>query len=366
MGKRIALLDTARNLVGGVFGVLSYMVRFAWLMLLPKAMLAAKLLALESQLAACLDAVNRKKAPRPRFTVSFRVLWIALSMWLPEWRKLAHVMQPDTVVGWHRRIAKLIWRWKSRPGRPAVSREMQALIRRLSRENPLWGAERIREELAKLKYDPPCEDSVRKYMVKPERPNKPSGTWLPFLRNHLDVAWAMDFFTVTTLTFQTVYVFVILEHGRRKVRHWAVTRNPTMQWVIQQLRNAMPFGEQPRFLHRDNDDIYGHGVPAFLERCGIEEVPTAFHCPWQNPYVERFIGTLRRELLDHVIPLSRGHLERLLQEFIEDYYQTERPHQGLGGETPVPSEVPGVSGPTRLVSTPVLGGLHHAYRRVAA
>jgi transposase InsO family protein len=240
------------------------------------------------------------------------------------------------------------------------------LIRRLSRENPLWGAERIREELAKLGYDPPCEDSVRKYMVKPERPKKPSGTWLPFLRNHLDVAWAMDFFTVTTLTFHTLYVFVILEHGRRKVRHWATTYNPTMPWVIQQLRNAMPFGEQPRFMHRDNDGIYGDGVPEFLKSCGIEEVPTAIHSPWQNPFVERFVGTLRRELLDHIIPLSQKHLERLLREFIEDYYHVERPHQGLAGETPVPYELPDVTGPTKLVSLPVLGGLHHTYKRVAA
>ena len=346
--------------------MLGYLFRFAWLMLLPKAVLVAKLLALQSQLAACLGAVNRKKAPRPRFSVSFRLLWIALSRCLPDWQKLAHVMRPAAVVGWHRRIARLLWRWKSRPGRPPVSRQMQALIRRLSRENPLSGAERIREELAKPKYDPPCADSVRKYMAKPEKPRKPSGTWLPFLRNHLPQAWAMDSFTVTTATFRTICVFVILEHGRRVVRHWAVTRNPTMEWVVQQLRNAMPWGEQPRFMHRDNDGVYGLGVGAFLTSCGIEEVRTAYHCPWQNPYVERFIGTLRRELLDHVIPLSQSHLERLLREFIEEYYQVERPHQGLGGETPVPREAPDISGPTRLVSKPVLGGLHHTYERVAA
>jgi transposase InsO family protein len=203
-------------------------------------------------------------------------------------------------------------------------------------------------------------------MVKPETPRKPSGTWLPFLRNHLNVAWAMDFFTVTTLTFHTLYVFVVLEHGRRKVRHWATTYSPTMEWVIQHLRNAMPFDEKPRFLHRDNDGIYGLGVPAFLSSCGIEQVRTAYHCPWQNPYVERFIGTLRRELLDHVVPLSQKHLERLLREFIEDYYHPERPHQGLAGDTPIPYEAPDVIGPTRLASRPVLGGLHHAYERVAA
>jgi hypothetical protein len=157
-----------------------------------------------------------------------------------------------------------------------------------------------------------------------------------------------------------------IEHGRRTVRHWATTYHPTMSWVIQQLRNAMPWGEQPRFMHRDNDGVYGLGVPAFLEGCGVEEVRTAFRSPWQNPFVERLIGTLRRELLDHVIPLSQSHLERLLREFIEDYYHIARPHQGLGGETPVPHEAPDISGPARLVSTPVLGGLHHTYHRVAA
>ena len=139
-----------------------------------------------------------------------------------------------------------------------------------------------------------------------------------------------------------------------------------MPWVIQHLRNAMPWGEQPRFMHRDNDGIYGDGVSAFLDSCGIEQVPTAYHCPWQNPYVERFFGTLRRKLLDHVIPLSQDHLEKLLCEFIEDYYNTERPHQGLDGKTPVPNEVPSIAGPTRLVSKPILGGLHHTYHRVAA
>jgi putative transposase len=239
MTKRIHIFGSAFNMIGGLIGVLAWLLRFGRLMLVQKAALAAELLALHSQLVTCADAIEQKKAPKPRFTLSFRLLWIALSKWLPDWRTLAHVMQPATVVGWHRRTARFLWRWKSRPGRPTVSRKMQALIRRLSRENPLWGAEHIREELAKLNYDPPCEDSVRKYMAKPEKPRRPSSTWLPFLRNHLDVAWAMD-------------------------------------------------------------------------------------------------------------------------------YHIKRPHQGLGGETPVPHEAPDISGPTRLVSPPVLGGLHHTYRRVAA
>jgi transposase InsO family protein len=205
-------------------------------------------------------------------------------------------------------------------------------------------------------------------MVKPKNPRGKSTTWLPFLRNHLDVSWAIDFFTVTTIRFATLYVFLVLNHGRRKVVHFAITSNPSMPWVIQQLREAMPYGQQPRFVFRDNDGIYGDGVGGFLDSCGIEEVRTAYRCPWQNPFVERFIGTLRRELLDHVIVLGQGHLERLLREFIQEYYHPARPHQGLDGDTPIPqpkADAP-ITGPTRLISTPILGGLHHRYRRVAA
>jgi transposase InsO family protein len=177
----------------------------------------------------------------------------------------------------------------------------------------------------------------------------------------------MDFFTVPTLNFKTLYVYVVLDHGRRKVVHWAVTGHPTMDWVVQQLREATPFGEQPRFLFRDNDSIYGHGVPAFLNRCGIQQVRTAYRSPWQNPYVERFIGTLRRELLDHIIVMGQSHVERLLDEYIDDYYRVSRPHQGLDGDTPIPQEeCESIVGATKLMSIPVLGGLHHSYVRVAA
>jgi hypothetical protein len=160
-----------------------------------------------------------------------------------------------------------------------------------------------------------------------------------------------------------LYVFLVFDHARREARHFAVTANPSMEWVLQQLREATPFGCQPRYLFRDNDGIYSYGVRAFLISCGILEVRTAYRSPWQNPYIERVIGTLRRELLDHVIVLNEHHLERLLKEFIEDYYHPARPHQGLSGETPVPQAPPGEG---EIVSVPVLAGLHHRYLRLAA
>ncbi len=278
-------------------------------------------------------------------------------------------MQPATVKRWYSTGFRLYWRWRSRdkPGRPTINREMQELIRKLSHENHLWSAERIRDTLLMLQFDPPCEDTIRRHMVKPNKPRERSTTWLPFLRNHLDVSWAIDFFTVPTVSFSILYVFVVFDHGRRNVIHFATTYHPYMDWIIQQLREATPFGHQPRYVFRDNDAIYGHGMRAFLDRCGINEVRTAYRSPWQNPFIERFIGTLRRELLDHVIVLSQSHLERLLREYIDDYYHVVRPHQGLDGDTPIPQEKrEPVAGPTKLVSRPVAGGLHHTYERVAA
>ena len=177
----------------------------------------------------------------------------------------------------------------------------------------------------------------------------------------------MDFFTVTTLNFKILYVFIILDHGRRKIIHFMTTYNPTMQWVIQQIREATPYGFQPRYLFRDNDSIYGKGVGAFLKACNIEEVKIAYRNPWQNPYCERMIGILRQDLLNHVIILNQDHLYRLLKKYIHDYYHVARPHQGLNGDTPIPQEKPPeIKGPTKMISTPVLGGLHHRYERVAA
>jgi transposase InsO family protein len=177
----------------------------------------------------------------------------------------------------------------------------------------------------------------------------------------------MDFLTVTTVRFATLYVFIVLDHGRRRVIHFATTCSPSMNWVIQQLREAMPFGEQPRYVFRDNDGIYGHGVRGFLRSCGIRDVRTAYRSPWQNPYIERFNGTLRRELLDHVIIINEAHLERLLQTYIDEYYHVARPHQGLNGGTPIPQpKMAAISRPSKLWSIPVAGGLHHRYVRVAA
>jgi transposase InsO family protein len=357
---------TLGYLLGALWELARYAVRFGWALLLPKALLAARLVAAESQLAVELNDSGGGRERRRYFTAAFRILWVVLSKLLDGWKDLVHLMKPETVKRWHKRAFRMFWRWRSRPGRPAISSEMQRIVRQMSAENSLWGPDRIRDTLLLLGYRAPCAGTIRKYMVRPRKPRPESTNWLPFLRNHLEVSWAIDFFTVTTLGFQVLYVFLVFDHARREVLHFAVTPHPAMQWVIQQLREATPFGKQPRYVFRDNDRIFGYGVRALLERCGIQEVRTAYRSPWQNPYLERMMGTLRQELLDHVILLNQRHLERLLREYLEQYYHTARPHQGLGGETPIMTETAGNTGTGELIAIPVVGGLHHRYQRRAA
>ena len=176
----------------------------------------------------------------------------------------------------------------------------------------------------------------------------------------------MDFCVVRSVGFNALYVFVIIEHGRRKIRRIAVTETPSAAWIIQQLREATSFGDMPRFMHRDNDGIYGDEVPRFLKRSLIDDVRNSFRSPWQNPFIERFFGSLRRELLDHVIVWNASHLENLLAAYV-DWYEKYRLHQGLGGTAPNSSNTnDGLGTDGEILSIPVLGGLHHRYERKAA
>jgi putative transposase len=329
-----AAVDFLRSwaVVGAAMGQLFwYGWRFFKNMFLTQAGLAARVLAAESQLALCQERLESQGVRRHRFFENFRWVWVLLSVWWEDWQRHARLMQPATVKRWHERGFRLFWRWKSPrdPGRPPISKQLRLLIRQMSRNNRLGGAERIRDTLALLGFPKLDVETVRKYMVGRGTFRQRSSTWLSFLRNHLQVSWAIDFFTVTTVGFGRLYVFVVLEHDRRRVVHWAISAGPSMVWVIQQLREAAPFGLQPRYLFRDNDRTYGQGVAGFLKSCEIEEVRTAYGCPWQNPFLERFAGSLRRELLDHVIARNQTHLERLLREYIEEFYHTPRPHQGL-------------------------------------
>ena len=352
-----------------VIGCVLGLGKYAWIFLrsvfLSRAGTAAKIVALESQLEVCLRRSETKRVGR--FSDSFRFLWVILSKFWDGWERVCHAMKPRTVVGWKDRVFRGFWRWQSRGqvGRKSIGVELRKLIRRISRENPLWGAEKIRDVLMDLGFKKFDVGTVRKYMPRRRHPRNPSGNWLSFIRNQMDVSWAMDFCVVRTIGFRALYVFVVLEHGRRRIRHWAVTESPSLNWIIQQLRESRPFGEVPRYLHRDNDGLYGKRVWQFLKDSGIEEVKSAYKSPWQNPFVERFFGSLRRELLDQVIILHEQHLRNLLDEYVS-WYENFRLHQGLDGECPVPGKDREGIAAGKIVSISILGGLHHRYERVAA
>ncbi|MHC4519483.1 MAG: integrase core domain-containing protein [Planctomycetota bacterium] len=331
---------------------------FSVLFLRSRASLAAENLALRHQLG-----VLSRSAKRPRLRARDRVLWVWLFRLWSGWRFSLIIVQPETVVRWHRQGFRLYWRWMSRPrnpGRPRVDAEIRELIRQMSQENPLWGSPRIRDELALLGINV-SKSTVEKYMVKTDTPR--SQSWKTFLDNHIPDLTAIDFFTVPTVTFRVLYCFFVLRLERRLVVHFNVTANPTAAWTAQQLVEAFPYDEAPRFLIRDRDRAYGDVVPVRIHGLGIEEVLIAPHSPWQNPFAERLIGSIRRECLDHVIVFNEAHLLRVLSDYLE-YYHESRAHQSLKGNSPVPREIqPPERG--QIVSTPVLGGLHHRYRRAA-
>ena len=273
-------------------------------------------------------------------------------------------MQPETVIAWHRKGWRLWWRWKSRPkevGRPRVPWEVIELIRRISRENPTWGAPRIHGELMMLGYYV-SEATVARYMVK--RRGRPTQNWKTFLRNHLAETAAIDFLTVPTVTFRTLYVFVVLSLDRRRIIHFNVTTHPTAEWTALQLFQAFPFDTAPRFLVRDRDGIYGSEVVAALEAMGIEQKVISARSPWQNGYCERVVGTLKRECLNHMIVFNERHARRLIRDYLE-YYHGSRTHLGLEKDTPDGRAVePPELGPVQR--RPMVGGLHSRYYRDAA
>ena len=301
---------------------------------------------------------------RPKLTAPDRLLWAWLSAVWINWRSALLIVQPETVIAWHRQAFRLFWTWKVRrgqPGRPAVSQDVRELIRRMSRENPLWGAPRIHGELLKLGIDV-GQSSVSKYMVRHRKP--PSQSWRTFLDNHLNSLVSVDFFTVPTIRFQILYVFLVLAHDRRRILHCNVTAHPTAEWTAQQLREAFPFDQIPRYLLRDRDGIFGSEFRKDVEAMGIQEVLSTPRSPWQRAYIERVIGTIRRDCLDHVIVLNETSLRRTLAEYLR-YYHQSRTHLSLSKDAPDPRPVqPPELGP--IIAIPQVGGLHHRYQRHAA
>jgi len=231
----------------------------------------------------------------------------------------------------------------------------------MSRANPLWGAPRVHGELQKLGIEI-SQAAVSKYMVRHRKP--PSQSWRTFLDNHVRNLVSVDFFTVTTVTFKVLFVFVVLAHDRRRVIHFNVTGSPTAKWTAQQIVEAFPWDTAPRYLLRDRDGIYGHEFTSRVDHTGIKEVKTAPRSPWQSPYVERLIGTLRRDCIDHVIVLSDNHLRRIVRGYL-GYYHSCRTHLSLEKDSPESRPVESPDQGT-IVEIPMVGGLHHRYTRQAA
>ena len=319
--------------------------------------LALENLALRQQVASM-----KRSTKRPRLRDRDRLFWILLSRFWRNWKEQLIVVKPETVIRWHRMGFKLFWKFKSRrkgPGRPPISREIRDLIRRMAKANPLWGAPRIHGELLKLGIE--ISERTVSNLIFHRRPKPPSQTWRTFLKNHMASTVAIDFFTVPTATFRILFVLVVLNHNRRRVVHFNVTLNPTARWTAHQIVQAFLWDTAPKYLLRDRDGIYGTIFRQRLENMGINEVVTPPRSPWQNPFVERLVGSIRQDCLDHVIVLSQNHLKRMLAAYFE-YYHCDRTHYGLGKDTPVECPIqPRPAEGGNLIEFSRVGGLHHRY-----
>jgi transposase InsO family protein len=305
-----------------------------------------------------LIVLRRRLHGRVRLTNHDRWFFILLYRRFPSILQVLTIIRPATLVRWHRLGFRCYWRWKSRPrgGRPQIEMDLRGLIRRMSIENPLWGAPRIHGELLKLGFEV-AQSSVAKYMVKRRGP--PSQGWRTFLRNHAPDVAAMDLFVVPTIGFDLLYIVIIMRLDRRDLVWINVRAHPTAEWVARQITEAFPWDGAPRYMIRDRDRIYGTVVTRRLRTMGIRDKPTAPASPWQNGFAERLIGSIRRECLDHVIVLGEAHLRRILKNYA-DYYNSVRTHRSLNKDAPISRPVQRIGS---IKSHAILGGLHHRYAR---
>jgi transposase InsO family protein len=342
--------------------------RFLRLCLRPGPALAAENLFLRKQLALYQE---RQITPR-RPTQATRMALAWLARWF-DWRQALVFVQPATLIRWQRQGFRWFWRWKSTPGRPPIPPDLQALIRRMACENPVWGEERIANELLLklgLRVSP---RTVRKYLPKHldrgRGKRAPSQRWRTFVRNHAQAIVACDFCVVVTATFHLLHVLVVMKHATRRILRANVTAQPTADWTLQQLREAMPSDHGYRFLIHDRDRIFSQPFDQQVQHLGLRVLITPVRSPQTNAFRERLLGTLRREYLDFLIPLTTHHLQRLLYEWVA-HYNAGRPHMSLGPGIPQPpASLPAprqahqhrLPAHLHVVARPILGGLHHEY-----
>jgi hypothetical protein len=340
--------------------ILALLVRLLTSRLRPdSAELEIELLVARQQLAIC-----QRSALRPRLRLRDRLFRCRLSRLWSGWKQALVVVKPATVIAWRRRRFREFWTKlssKRGPGRPPVAKETQDLIRRMSELNVTWGSPRIRSELKMLGIDV-AQSTVERYMVK--RPKPASPTWRAFLANHVGCLASIDFFTVPTVRHRVLFVFVVLAHLRRRVLQFGITEHPTAEWTSRQIIEAFPWDTAHRYMIRDRDSIYGDIFRGRMKAMGIKEVLIAPRSPWQSPFVERLIGSIRRDVLNHVLVLGERHLHRVLKSHFA-YYHCARCHMALAGDAPEHREVqlPEMS---KVIASPEVGGIHHRYVRRAA
>jgi transposase InsO family protein len=321
---------------------------------------------LEAEIWTLRQQINvlRRAAPKKLpFSTIDRLIFVGIYRLFPRICDALAIVKPDTIVRWHRAGFRSYWRWKSRcrGGRPIVPLEIRRLVREMSIANPLWGAPRIHGELLKLGIEV-SQATVGRYL--PWRPKLPSPTWRSFLHNHLTEIAAIDMFVVATATFRLLYALIVLRHDRRTIIHFDVTENPTQAWLARQMTEAFPWDTAPRYLLRDRDASYGQSFRDRVQAMGINEVVTAPRSPWQNAYVERIIGSIRHECLDHVVIFDERHLRRTLSSYVQYYHRT-RTHLSLDKDCPEtrPRQPPTAG---KIIAFPEVAGLHHRYERRAA
>jgi putative transposase len=311
--------------------------------------------------------ILKRQVKRPVVTRTDRVFLVLLARLVRTWQQALVIIQPDTLLRWHRELFRCYWKRKSktRTHKPKIAAETIALIRQMARGNRLWGAERIRGELLKLGLHV-CKRTIQKYM-RAGRTQQPRGQkWSTFLRNHAANIWACDFLQVTDLFFRPLFAFFLIEIKTRRVIHVGVTRSPTDAWVAQQLREATPYGQAPKYLICDNDSKFGSSFRRVAKTSGIKLLKTLYHAPRANAVCERFLRSVRQECLDHLLILHEKQLQRVLNVYVV-YFNQARPHQGIAQQIPEPSRS-ALSSPhagEKVIALPVMGGLHHDYRWAA-
>ena len=311
--------------------------------------------------------ILRRQVKRPACTKTDRMLLVLLARLVQTWKQALIIVQPETLLRWHRQGFKLFWKYKSKAAslKPRLSQETISLIQEMAKDNRLWGAERIRGELLKLGIRV-CKRTIQKYM-RQVRATRPRGqTWSTFLQTHAQQVWACDFLPVTDLFFRSLFAFFIIELHSRKVIHVGVTRSPTDAWTAQQLREATAYGVGPKYLIRDNDGKFGPRFARVAATSGIKILKTPYHTPRANAICERFLGSVRRECLDHLLILHEKQMDRVLHAYVQ-YFNQARPHQGIRQQIPQRYADPGPPNQDdgKILSFPVLGGLHHNYCRSA-